>query len=183
MPSKPGGSRPRKAPVGRAASGRRPAGPAGPRRPKDELQGGRGEGASRFTGRAIVLLVIVLLLVASYASSMHTWWQLRQDIQTAEAEIATRHAMIEKLQDEKERWKDPAYVRQQARERFGWVLPGEVGYRVIRSDGTVRGATLDEVDAKNSPDWGDRLWRSVQIAGEDPAQRAASDDKTQKVLK
>lgn len=183
MASKPGGSRPRKAPAGRSGSGRRPAGPARPRRPKEEAQGGRGEGAPRFTGRAIVLLVVVLLLVASYASSMHTWWQLRQDIQTAQAEIATREAMIDKLQDDKERWKDPAYVRQQARERFGWVLPGEVGYRVIRSDGTVRGATLDEVDAKPPPDWGDRLWRSVQISGEDPAERATRDDDTQKVLR
>lgn len=130
-----------------------------------------------------MLMVIVLLLVGSYASSLHTWWQQRQEIQSARAEIAMRKAAIEQLGDAKARWEDPAYVRQQARERFGWVLPGEVGYRVIRSDGTVRGATLDEAAGTDRPSWGDRLWQSVQIAGQDPARRAAQQDDTGKVLK
>jgi hypothetical protein len=94
-----------------------------------------------------------------------------------------REATTEKLKDEKARWQDPAYVREQARERFGWVLPGEVGYRVIRSDGTVRGATLDTTGGQHQPSWGDRLWHSVQLAGQDPAKLAEQQSDTSKVLK
>ena len=55
----------------------------------------------------------------------------------------------------------------QARLRFGWVMPGEVGYRVIGADGEVLagdGATLDHADrnrpAEQDPDWWDTAWGS-----------------------
>lgn len=171
-------SRPRKTPATRSAQKRSTQRPASARRPvrsavrKRGPQGGAGERAPQFTGRAIILLAIVLLLVASYTSSLHTWWEQRQEIQSAHAEIAMRKAAIAKLEERKERWDDPEFVRQQARDRFGWVLPGEVGYRVIGSDGSVEGASLDEPVTADEPQWFDRLWTSTQLAGRDPAVEA-----------
>ena len=37
---------------------------------------------------------------------------------------------------------DPDYVRTQARERLGWVVPGETGYRVVGADGKPLGGGL-----------------------------------------
>lgn len=109
----------------------------------------------------------MLLLLASYTSSLHAWWQARGDIQEARAEIAMREAAIENLQDEKIRWNDPAFVKQKARERFGWVMPGEVGYRVIGADGEVSGdaPSLDEPPDPEGRQWYDTLWGSVEAAG------------------
>ncbi len=113
---------------------------------------------------------VLLLLLASYTSSLHAWWQQRGEIQATKAEIAMREAAIEELTDTEARWEDPAFVESQARERFGWVMPGEVGYRVIGSDGQVQGAvpTLDEPPDPETKPWYESLWGSTQEAGVPP---------------
>lgn len=117
-----------------------------------------------------MLLSVVLLLIASYTSTLHAWWEQRGEIQATKAEIAMRKQAIVDLQDQKARWDDPAYVKQQARERFGWVMPGEVGYRVIGSDGRVQGEvpTLDAPATASTTEWYDKLWGSVEQAGKKP---------------
>jgi septum formation initiator len=119
----------------------------------------------------VVLLSVVLLLVASYTSALHAWWAQRGEIQSAKAEIVMRREAINQLKDTKARFNDPAFVKQQARARFGWVMPGEVGYRVIGSDGSVQGEvpTLDAPPMARDRQWYDTLWGSVQQAGEKPA--------------
>lgn len=165
-----------RAPRGRSSPGaRRPSGQPGARTPararsaaKQPVRTGSGP---QLTTRAIVLLSVVLLLVASYTSTLHAWWDQRGDIQSTKAEIVMRKQSIAQLADEKARWNDPAYVKQQARARFGWVMPGEVGYRVIGADGVVRGdmPTLDEPPTATSPQWYDKLWGSVKQAGKEPS--------------
>ncbi|KQO39989.1 hypothetical protein ASF05_15315 [Aeromicrobium sp. Leaf245] len=137
----------------------------------------RGMG-QRFTTRAVLLLAVLLLLLASYTSALHAWWQQRGEIQQLKAEIATREASIEDLGDTEDRWNDSAYVRQQARERFGWVMPGEVGYRVIGSDGTVQGdvPTLDDPPDPTQKQWYDTLWGSVEASGRTPSARTPLPD-------
>jgi cell division protein FtsB len=131
----------------------------------------RGRQAPRFTTRAVVLLSVVLLLVASYTSALHAWWAQRGEIQSAKAEIVMRRDAINQLEDTKARFNDPAFIKQQARARFGWVMPGEVGYRVIGSDGSVQGEvpTLDAPPMAHNRQWYDTLWGSVQQAGKKPA--------------
>lgn len=113
---------------------------------------------------------VLLLLLASYTSSLHAWWGQRGEIQAAKAEIAMREAAIERLTDTEARWEDPAFVESQARERFGWVMPGEVGYRVIGADGAVQGEvpTLAEPPAPDQRPWYESLWGSTQEAGSPP---------------
>lgn len=133
-----------------------------------------------------MLLSVVLLLLASYTSTLHAWWQQRGEIQTTKALIATTNQQIAELEDQKQRWNDPAYVKQQAKERFGWVSPGEVGYRVIGSDGKVQGAdvpTLDVPTEARQPDWYDKLWGSVKEAGKTPKPQPTNTPDPDKVLK
>jgi len=82
-----------------------------------------------------VLLVVVAVLVVSYASSMRAYLEQRQQINTLQQQIASSKASIAKAEREKRRWKDPAYVEAQARSRFGWVLPGETSYQVLDAHG------------------------------------------------
>jgi cell division protein FtsB len=120
-----------------------------------------------------VLALVLLVLVISYASSLRAWIDQRQEIAATEAEIAEARARVDQLAQSKQRWHDEAYVRKMARERFGWVLPGEIGYRVIDENGqTVGDTSLDapEGDAAtpDQPDWYDRVWGSIEYAGEPP---------------
>ena len=161
------------------------------RKPSSQGLGSRARGSvttaarsSRFTTRAVVLVSVVLLLIASYTSSLHAWWDQRGEIQSQKAEIVMRKNEIKELRDDKERWSDRAFVEQQARERFGWVLPGEVGYRVIGSDGKVQGSvpTLDAPPVPVPKQWYDKLWGTVVESGKQPKKKAVEPD-PDKVLK
>lgn len=124
----------------------------------------------KFTGRAVILLSVIVLLVTSYTSALHTWWAQRQEVQETKAELVMRRAAIRDLENTKRRFDDPAFIERQARARFGWVMPGEVGYRVIGVDGTIQGeipapSTLPE---EKKVHWYNVLWASVEGAGRDP---------------
>lgn len=82
-----------------------------------------------------VLVLVLAVLVVSYASSMRAYLQQRSQINDLSTQIASSERDISALQREKRRWGDDAYVEAQARERFGWVLPGETSYQVIDRNG------------------------------------------------
>jgi hypothetical protein len=79
--------------------------------------------------------VVVAILVISYASSMRAYLHQRSQILASKEQIAADSAKIDALKTEKARWNDPAYIEQQARERFGWVMPGQTAYQVLDSNG------------------------------------------------
>jgi len=130
---------------------------------------------SRVTGRAVVLVLICLMLAVSFASSLKAYVQQRSQIQALKTEIAQREAAIDDLQSEKARWQDPAYVRQQARERFGYLMPGERSFVVLDADGQPLESESELADPdtaiRTTPSpWWDGAWASVTLAGHPPAQ-------------
>jgi cell division protein FtsB len=170
------------------SSNRRPGGSAkGVRRPQPTarvraIPEGERTGP-RFTGRAIVLLSVVVLLVGSYTSALHAWWDQRSEITAERAEIVERREAIRELENTKRRYDDPAFIQQQARERFGWVMPGEVGYRVIGVDGKIQGELSAPTDLPEPTvtRWYNVLWGSVEAAGREPGATPVTDP--DKVLK
>lgn len=158
--------------------------PGSPRAPFSKVAASKPERSAKFTTRAAILLSVVLLLIASYTSSLHAWWDQRGQIQSKRAEIVMRKDAIKELRDDEQRWTDRAFVEQQARERFGWVLPGEVGYRVIGSDGKVQGdvPTLDAPPVPKTRQWYGKLWGTVVESGKKPKKKAVEPD-PDKVLK
>jgi cell division protein FtsB len=135
--------------------------------------GSAGKPRPRLTGRAAILILLVAVLTVSYASSMRAYVQQRSHISDLKAEIAQRSSSIDDLEREKKRWKDPAFLEQQARERFGFVFPGETSYQVLDADGNTLGGAdtlhdADQVVRKAPTAWWDTAWQSVEIAG-DPA--------------
>ena len=124
----------------------------------------------------MVLLVLGALIV-SYAQSLRVWFDQHQQISALQQEIRDREKRVSQLDDEIARWNDDAYVRAQARQRLGWVMPGEIGYRVIGADGKPVGAPpepagpADPQADTQKPTWYTKLWGSVEGAGK-PAQSA-----------
>ena len=120
-----------------------------------------------------VLVVVLAVLVVSYASSMRAYLQQRSHIADLRAQIDSSQRDITALEREKRRWQDDAYVETQARERFGWVLPGETSYQVIGRDGKPleQGAELTDPDsvARTVPDpWWDKAYGSLEAADHPP---------------
>lgn len=159
--------------TGRTRSG--PGAGARPRRPARQAAApvpAARRPRSRLTGRAAILVLVLAVLAVSYASSLRAYLQQRSSIEDLESQIAERQRSIDELEDEKERWQDPAYVAQQARERFGYVAPGETPFVVIDENGEpLTDAELDEPDDGDVSDrrtWYDDLWDSVTVAGDPP---------------
>ena len=128
------------------------------------------------TRRALAVLSVLVLLTLSYANSLRIYIDQQRDLGLAQQQIQERNQRIGQLEDELRRWNDPAFVKAQARERLGWLLPGETGFRVIGPDGKPlgTGVVLESQNelppGEHSQMWFDRLWGSVEIA-DNPTRR------------
>lgn len=120
-----------------------------------------------------MLVLVLAVLTVSYASSLRAYLQQRSHIGDLNAQILEREASINDLEREKRRWDDPAYVKAQARARFGYLMPGESGFEVIGADGTPleAQATLNDPSdvIKTMPKaWWTAAWESMELAGNPP---------------
>jgi cell division protein FtsB len=129
----------------------------------------------RLTGRAAILALVLAVLVVSYASSLRVWLEQRGEISGLESQIAAGKASVRDMRQERARWHDPAYIEAEARERFAWVLPGEIGFTVIDGKGQpADGELLDPTRrASAGDDWWQSAWGSVVAAGAEPKAAAA----------
>ncbi|RMB62188.1 FtsB family cell division protein [Tessaracoccus antarcticus] len=135
---------------------------AQPPEPTPGMRGGRALGV---TWRLIILGVVVAAIAVTLAQSLRVYFAQRQEIAQYRSEIQDKRDDIAELEDQIARWKDPDFVRAEARSRLGWVMPGEVGYRVIGADGEPIGGD-SAVLAPDEPTglWWERVWGSVVVA-------------------
>ncbi|WP_246210293.1 FtsB family cell division protein [Nocardioides piscis] len=120
-----------------------------------------------------MLVLVLAVLTVSYASSLRAYLQQRSHIDDLKTAIAEREASINALEREKRRWQDPAFVRAQARARFGYLMPGETGFLVLDENGDpleTRVSLSDPDDRASVPTaWWSQAWASVELAGNPPA--------------
>jgi len=133
----------------------------------------------------MVLVLVISVLTISYASSLKAYFQQHSQIQQLRGQIASSESDIQRLESEKARWNDPAYVREQARARFGYLMPGQTSYVVVGEDGKPLAAQSTLSDPRTNTSvtptaWWTTEWRSVQLAGDPPD--PARDDQPLKYL-
>ena len=127
---------------------------------------------------------MALILTISYASSLRIYFAQVHDIAATKAEIAERQQRIVALEGELAKWQNEEYVRTQARDRLGWVVPGEIGYKVVDATGKPLGGgaeiTAEAAEPVKVPQdaWWAKLWGSVAAADQPaPATGEAEPDK------
>ncbi|HET6560887.1 MAG TPA: septum formation initiator family protein [Marmoricola sp.] len=134
----------------------------------------------RLTGRAAVLVLVVAALMVSYASSLRAYVEQRRHLGALHEQIERSEQHIADLQREKRRWQDDAYVISQARARFAFGFPGEVGYRVLDENGKPLDQKSSLSDPKQledpEPEWWQTTLTSIDEAGNptpdhEPAER------------
>ena len=118
------------------------------------------------TGRALVLGTLVVLLLVVLASPLNRYFQSRSALNDAAQKLKDDKARVSQLQQQINRWGDPGYVQQQARQRLQYAMPGDTVYVVVD-----RGQKNDIVKTAgpgaNTDDqagWNTRLWDSVTRA-------------------
>lgn len=127
----------------------------------------------RLTGRAAILLAVLAVLAISFASSVRAFIEQRHELTHLHGDIARSHAQITSLQRERARWDDPAFKEQMARDKFGFVKQGEIGFIVLDANGQP----IDQTSTLSDPapektttktQWYDKAWASVQAADHPP---------------
>lgn len=111
--------------------------------------------------RAAVLAVVVCALTLTMAGPVRTYFsQQAEKSQLAAAENQLRQ-QIALLEDKKRRLADPAYIAAQARERLGFVMPGEVPYQVQLPNTPIDAPLPEQTPAVNGNPWYTNLWHNI----------------------
>lgn len=98
------------------------------------------------TARFIAISVVIFIIALTIAPPAQRYFTQRAQINAIEAEIAVRQERLEQAQIELQKWRDPNYVKSQARERLHFVLPGERQYIVVGVE-----TTETEAEKKRPP--------------------------------
>lgn len=160
----PGPAR-RRTTVGRAARG-----PAQSR--PDGIAGGSGAAPTSrpvVSRRSVLVLVLIGLTLVTLLPFAQAFVRQQQRLSDLRSDVQARQTRVEDLTNELDRWSDDAYVITQARQRFTFVFPGEVGYVVLdepRSELERRdpSAAAALQAAESHAPWYATLWGSVQEA-------------------
>ena len=127
-------------------------------------------------GRPVTVLAgVFVVLTLLLTPQLRAWWVQQRQLGQLRADVASSQREVQSLQGQTQRWKDPAYVKAQARERLHLVMPGETGYVVIRPPArpaTAPAPGIAGVPVSGRP-WFGNLWRSVQAAGGEPVGQPA----------
>jgi len=112
--------------------------------------------------------MLAITLIPAARSTLNQQGQINE----AHDRIAQQRSKVAALQQEEQRWTDPAYVEQQARERLKFVRVGEKSYTVIDGESAPDltggpGIAAPRHPAANIP-WYGELWQSMVIADTPP---------------
>jgi cell division protein FtsB len=125
-----------------------------------------------FTGRAVLLGALVLLLALTLAGPVRQYLAGRAELVELAAEGRALDQRAEELQQELERQSDPEFVERQARERLTYVLPGDRFVVVVDGEAVEGDAgTLPDPDTETEPStWYEGLMQSLSDADGTPRQ-------------
>lgn len=117
------------------------------------------------TSRFVALSVVFFIIALTIAPPMQRYFSQRAQISAVEAQIGASKDRLQNAEAELARWRDPAYVKSQARNRLHFVLPGERQYIVVgaKTEQTADGEQNSVAD--QLPDhapWYERLISSIQ---------------------
>src|SRR6202011_2419356 len=87
--------------------------------------------------RAAILAAVVCVLTLTIAGPVRTYLAQRTEMKQLAASEAALRAQIQDLEQQKAKLGDPVFIAAQARERLGFVMPGDTPYQVQLPPGTV----------------------------------------------
>lgn len=113
--------------------------------------------------RAAILAAVVCVLTLTIAGPVRTYFAQRTEMKQLAASEAALRTQIADLESQKEKLADPVYIAAQARERLGFVMPGDIPYQVQLPPGAA--LPPDEGPqagpAKSNNPWYTSLWHTI----------------------
>jgi len=136
--------------------------------------------------RSLVLAVSLLVGFTIVFPTVRGYLGQQVRLSSLAAEVSASEQHEKDLQAELDRWGTDAYVAAQARERLGYVLPGETAYRVIDPETVVEAPVVQSTDPEAASGaalpiggavapWYTTIWDSVRLAGASEVPPASAD--------
>jgi cell division protein FtsB len=123
------------------------------------LAGTRGRPPLGLTPRGALLLLVMFALAAAAVYPLRQYVSQADRIQRLQDKQRALQAENQRLERERARLKDPAYVKQLAKRDFHLVEPGEEAWIVTGTPPTTRPAPAPPPKAEPEPPWYRRAWR------------------------
>ena len=79
----------------------------------------------RGNSRALALATILFIMALTIAPPIKHYFTQRAQISALKSQVASNNAALEQARKDLLLWRDPEYIKSQARERLHFVLPGE----------------------------------------------------------
>lgn len=119
--------------------------------------------------RLLILFIVLFVVAVTLAPPTQHYFAQRAQISALEASVESNRKSLNEARAELELWKDPNYIRSQARARLHFVLPGERQYIVLSgsSNSTARegGAAPINEDFPLGLPWYSRIISSITSVG------------------
>lgn len=126
----------------------------------------------QITVRTVVLCLVILVAFIVLAPTLRAYVSQAEQQRDLVAQIEAAQARNADLQRSIDRWDDPAFIQHQARDRLGFVYPGETAYIVVDPE-TVTGEEVETDPRDEGPvtvphvgPWYVTVVDSVRVAGE-----------------
>lgn len=117
--------------------------------------------------RAAILAAVICVLTLTIAGPVRTYFAQRTEMRQLAASEKSLRAQIAELESQKAKLADPAYIAAQARERLGFVMPGDIPYQVQLPPGvaeplrTANRPGADGATARGTDPWYSALWHTI----------------------
>ncbi len=113
--------------------------------------------------RAAVLAAVVCVLTLTIAGPVRTYFAQRTEMDQLVASEAALRRQIAELEQKKGKLADPAYIAAQARERLGFVRPGDTPFQVQLppNEAAAPQPGADAAKPANNQPWYTALWHTI----------------------
>jgi cell division protein DivIC len=173
-------ARPRRSAAVRRGPGTSRSAPESPAQPVQRSTAAeqRAELRVGFTARrAVILAAVMCVLTLTLAGPVRTFFAQHAEMKQQSQLEATLRGQIADLQQQKANMDDPAHIRAQARERLGFVMPGEIPYQVqlpgVAEEPGEAGVEQGELGPSGDP-WYTALWHTIADVPHPPPAPAVS---------
>jgi cell division protein FtsB len=126
----------------------RPTNPRDAKVPVSLTQGKLMLRAVKLNSATVSIILVIVAGTFLISSDVQAFLNQRRQIAEMEQSIEQAKQAVDDMQAERDRWQDPVYIRSQARDRLYYVLPGEVSYLVMDTEGLDLTDTSGTVGAK-----------------------------------
>ncbi|MCF6388087.1 septum formation initiator family protein [Mycobacterium sp. MBM] len=116
--------------------------------------------------RAAILAAVVCVLTLTIAGPVRTYFAQRTEMNQLKTVEAQLRSQIADLEQQKIKLADPVFIAAQARERLGFVMPGDIPYQVQLPPGAAAPPVTgpDAPEVVSGDPWYTSLWHTIADA-------------------